>query len=417
MRELLFLCHRLPYPPNKGDKIRSYHLLRHLAENYRVHLGTFVDEPEDWQHVAAVEKLCAGSCIRPLKPLAARLRALIALARAEPFTVAYYRDRSMQRWVDGVLSAGTVETVVAFSSGMAPYLLRGRGPRRIMDFVDVDSDKWRQYAQTRGGIAGMIYRREAGYLADFEQRIAAACDASVFVSGHEAEFFRQRVPGLSARIHGIPNGVDTEYWDPALDYPNPYGTAAPVLVFVGAMDYWANAEGAQWFARTVWPRIHRELPAAHFYIVGANPSRPVRALAAVEGIVVTGRVADVRPYVRHAHAVVAPLRIARGIQNKVLEALAMGKALLATPQAYEGIEEFAERPGCISDAPEILAGEALRWLRETRPAAFPAVRQQVLSRYNWRRMLARFDSLLEAAPVADRSAAESGAARTREAYP
>lgn len=418
MQELLFLCHRLPFPPNKGDKIRSYHVLRYLAEKYRVHLGTFVDDPADWQHVAAVKALCAGTCIRPLKPFLARFRALTALGRAEPLTVAYYRDRVMGRWVDQILSTGTVQTVVAFSSSMAPFMLRSGGVRRVMDFVDVDSDKWRQYAETHTGMAGMIYRREATCLADFEQRIAAQCDACVFVSGSEAEFFRQRVPPkLAGRIHGIPNGVDADYWDPALVYPNPYGREERVLVFVGAMDYWANAQGAHWFARTVWPWIRKTLPAARFYIVGANPSRAVRALARIEGVVVTGRVGDVRPYVSHAHAVVAPLRIARGIQNKVLEALAMGKALLSTPQAYEGIEDFQERRGCVSDSPDALDREALRWLTGPKPVWFPAVRQQVLSRYNWRQTLARFDTLLEGAIVAERDAAEPGTARTRKAYP
>ncbi len=415
MQELLFLCHRLPYPPNKGDKIRSYHLLRHFAEKYRLHLGTFVDDPADWRYVETVKTLCAETCIRPLNPLWARLKVLTALGRAEPLTVAYYRDRVMQRWVDRILARATVKAVVAFSSGMAPFMLRAGRVRRIMDFVDVDSDKWRQYTETHTGIASMIYRREAKCLADFELRVAAESDACTFVSGAEAEFFRKHVPGLASKIHGIPNGVDTDYWDPMRDYPNPYAQGQRTLVFVGAMDYWANAQGAQWFASAVWPQIHKRFPVARFYIVGSNPSRAVSALARIEGVVITGRVEDVRPYISHAHAVVAPLRIARGIQNKVLEALAMGKVLLATPQAYEGIEDYKERQGCVSDSVDILVREAVRWLAEPTPAEVPAVRQRLLSSYSWQKLFDRFDVLLNDAAVLDESPAGFAASPVREA--
>jgi len=417
MQELLFLCHRLPYPPNKGDKIRSYHLLCYLAEKYHVHLGTFVDDPMDWVHVPAVKALCVETCIRPLRPGLARIRSLAAFGQLMPFTAAYYRDKRMQRWVDGIISNGKAKIALAFSSGMAPFLMQADRVRRIMDFVDVDSDKWRQYAGSHKGLARMVYHREANYLADYERQIATKFDACIFVSGSEARFFGNQVPALASKIHGIPNGVDTEYWDPARDYPNPYGKGERTIVFVGAMDYWSNIEGAQWFAQDVWARIHRMIPDARFYIVGSKPSRAVRNLASIDGIVVTGSVKDVRPYVVHAHAVVAPLRIARGIQNKVLEALAMAKVLLATPQAYEGIENFTERQGCISDSTEVLANEALRWLAEPTPAKVPAVRKQLLSTYNWQQTFARYDAVLGNSAVSDSELKRSAVSPVREAFP
>jgi len=289
--------------------------------------------------------------------------------------------------------------------------------RRIMDFVDVDSDKWRQYAGSHKGLARMVYHREANYLADYERQIATKFDACIFVSGSEARFFGNQVPALASKIHGIPNGVDTEYWDPARDYPTPYGKGERTIVFVGAMDYWSNVEGAKWFAHDVWPQIRGKLPDARFYIVGSNPSWAVRALTSINGIVVTGSVKDVRPYLAHAHAVVAPLRIARGIQNKVLEALAMAKVLLATPQAYEGIEDFTGRQGCISGSAEVLANEALRWLAEPTPAKVPAVRKQLLSTYNWNEILARYDAVLGNTGICDSELKRSAAAPVREAYP
>ncbi|TAL84402.1 MAG: TIGR03087 family PEP-CTERM/XrtA system glycosyltransferase [Rhodanobacter sp.] len=394
MQSILFLCHRLPWPPDKGDKIRSYRVLRRLAEHYRVYLGTFVDDPADWQYLAAVEALCAEVCVRPLKPWSARRRALASLVRGEPLTVGVYRDRVMRRWIERLLVKEKLELALCYSSGVAPFLMPHPQLRRVMDFVDVDSDKWRQYAQSHRGLKQIVYGREARRLAEFERTVATQFDASVFVSKAEAGFFCRDMPEPAGKVHGIPNGVDAVYWDPQRIYSNPYRQGERVVVFVGAMDYRANVHAAQWFARDVWPRILARRQDARFYIVGSKPTAAVRALGELAGITVTGRVEDVRPYLAHAHAVAAPLRIARGIQNKVLEALAMEKALLATPEAWEGIEDFEGRQGCISDSPEIMAAEALRWLDEAQSVRVPAARAMILSHFDWARNLDIYQSVL-----------------------
>ncbi|WEN15380.1 TIGR03087 family PEP-CTERM/XrtA system glycosyltransferase [Rhodanobacter sp. AS-Z3] len=401
MRSVLLLCHRLPWPPSKGDKIRSFHVLRRLAEHYRVYLGTFVDDPHDWQYLAPVESLCAEVCVRPLSPWSVRWRALGSLLRGEPLTIGAYRDRVMRRWIEGLLAEHKIDLVVCYSSGVAPLVMEHSELRRIMDFVDVDSDKWRQYAHAHRGVKRMIYQREARRLAQFERAVAEAFDASVLVSETEAAFFRKQVPGAAAKIHGIPNGVDGAYWDPAQTHANPYRSAEQVVVFVGAMDYRANVHAVQWFAREVWPQVISRCPGARFYIVGSKPTAAVHALAQIEGITVTGRVDDVRPYVAHAHAVAAPLRIARGIQNKVLEALAMEKVVLATPEAWEGIEDFEGRQGCISDSPADMATEALRWLGMPEITRVPAARALVLSRFDWVGNLDTYERVLaDAVPAA-----------------
>ena len=410
MRSVLFLCHRLPWPPSKGDKIRSYHVLRRLAEHYRVYLGTFVDDPADWQYLAPVEALCTEVCVRPLRPWSVRWRALVSLLRGDALTVGVYRDGVMRRWVEGLLAQGKVELVLCYSSGVATFVAAHPQLRRVMDFVDVDSDKWRQYAQAHRGPARMIYQREAHRLGEFERLVAAQFDASVLVSESEAEFFRQQVPAAAGRIHGIPNGVDAEYWNPRHAHANPYQPAERTVVFVGAMDYRANVHAAQWFAREVWPRILASCPQARFYIVGSNPTAAVHALGQLEGIVVTGRVEDVRPWLAHAHAVAAPLRIARGIQNKVLEALAMEKVLLATPEAWEGIEDFPGRQGCISDSPEVMATEALRWLETPQIERVPAARAMVLSRFDWVGNLDTYERVLGHAQPCEATAATADAA-------
>src|SRR6185437_1618089 len=181
-------------------------------------------------------------------------------------------------------------------------------------------------------------------------------------------------------------------------YANPYSTDTRAVAFTGAMDYRANVDAVEWFAREVWPRVFAQRKDARFYIVGSNPTSAVRALAQRAGIMVTGRVEDVRPYVAYAHVVAAPLRIARGIQNKVLEALAMEKPVLATPQAWEGIHDFAGREGCITDSPETMAAEALRWLEQPQPVHVPAARAMVQSRFDWARNLDTYESLLREPP-------------------
>ena len=394
MKSVLFLCHRLPWPPDKGDKIRSYRVFRRLAERYRVYLGTFVDDPADWRHLPAVKALCAGVCVRPLQPWRARWRALASLTRGDALTVGIYRDRAMRCWVERLLADRKIDLAVCYSSGVAPFVLRHGELRRVMDFVDVDSDKWRQYAQAHGGLTRLVYRREARRLARFERAIATQFDASVFVSEAEAAFFRRQLPEAAGKVHGIPNGVDAGYWDPQRSCSSPYPTGVRGVAFVGAMDYRANVHAAEWFAREVWPRVIAQRPDARFYIVGNKPTAAVQALGQLTGIRVTGRVEDVRPYVAHAHAVAAPLRIARGIQNKVLEALAMEKVVLATPEAWEGLEDFAGRQGCISDSPEVMAAEALRWLDFPRPARVPAARARVLSSHDWTRNLDVYENVL-----------------------
>ena len=413
MRSVLFLCHRLPWPPSKGDKIRSYHVLRRLAEHYRVYLGAFVDDPADWPYVDPVRSLCSEVCVQPLRPWSVRWRALGSLLRGEPLTVGAYRDRVMRRWVEGLLAERKVDLVLCYSSGVAPFVIGSAQLRRVMDFVDVDSDKWRQYAQAHRGPKRMIYQREARRLAAFERAVATEFDASVLVSESEAAFFRDQVPAAASRVYGIPNGVDSAYWDPRLGGASPYPSDERAVVFVGAMDYRANVHAAQWFAREVWPRVLAQCPQARFYIVGSNPAAAVEALGRQPGIVVTGRVEDVRPWVAHAHAVTAPLRIARGIQNKVLEALAMEKVLLATPAAWEGIEDFAGRQGCITDSPEVMASEAAHWLASPQIARAPAARAMVLSRFGWAGNLDTYEEVLcpassSAPAVASPVAAPSG---------
>lgn len=394
---LLFLAHRIPYPPNKGDKIRSFHLLRHLATRYRVHLGAFVDDPDDWQHARTLETWCTEVKLLPLAPRRAKLASLTGLLTGEALTLPYYRNRELARWAAARAAEGTVTRGVAYSSAMAQFMPRTLA-RRVVDMVDVDSDKWTQYAATQRWPLSWIYAREGRKLATWEARVAADFDATLLVSHDEAELLRQRAPAACARIGAFENGVDAEYFSPARDYPNPYATDTLNVVFTGAMDYWPNIDAVTWFAERVFPAVRAAVPAAQFTIVGSRPPEAVRGLARQPGVSVTGGVPDVRPYLAHAACVVAPLRIARGVQNKVLEAMAMARPVVVTPQAAEGIRAADGHDFQRADDETAFAAAVVAALRTG--ASNPDARACVLARYDWDHNVAAIDPLLDAAAPA-----------------
>ena len=390
MGELLFLTQRIPYPPTKGDKIRSWHILKHLAAQHRVHLGCFIDDPHDHQYETFLRDVCASVHCEPLSPPLARLRSLSALVRREPLTLRYFSSPALQDWVDQLVECNPIEHVFVFCSAMAPYALQINSAVRVLDMVDVDSQKWLQYAAASGRLRRAIYAREAKELLRFERRMAQLFHCSLFVSEAEAALFRDLAPESAARVFAVSNGVDVDFFSPDRDYSNPYPSLARKLVFTGAMDYRPNIEAVSWFVDAVLP----ELGEIEFWIVGANPTSTVRRLAKRPGVNVTGRVADVRPYLRYADAVVAPLLTARGIQNKILEAMAMAKPVIATPQAKEGIDAVdgeellvASDPAGFESAVRIVLSGAGRRFGER-------ARIKVVAQYSWSRSFEAIDQHL-----------------------
>ena len=221
---------------------------------------------------------------------------------------------------------------------MAQYVEKFGEIYRVADFVDIDSDKWIQYSSNKTWPLSWLYRREGDFLRRYEDRIAGEFDATCFVSKYESEMFKASLVAGKEKIHYVNNGVDYNYFSPDHAYVTPYKTDSKKLIFVGAMDYWPNIDAVIWFAQDIFPKIIQLVSDVELYIVGSNPSNEVIALDTIKGITVTGRVEDVRPYIAFSDMVVAPLRIARGVQNKVLEAMSMMKPILATELALEGIE-------------------------------------------------------------------------------
>ncbi len=405
MRDLLFLAHRIPYPPDKGEKIRAWHALDHLARTHRIHLGCFIDDPEDEAHLPALAARCADLAAIRLDRRRQKLAALARLRPGRPLSLGYFHHPRLAAWVAAKRAAG-IDRAFVYCSAMAPYLGGAPDIRRVLDMVDVDSAKWEAYAAAAAWPMRAVWAREARTLAAFERRAAADFDGTLFVSAEECAAFTARLgdAGVAARCGWYDNGVDAAYFDPATvaaPPPWPAGGPAdgPVAVFTGTMDYRPNVAAAVWFAEAVLPRLHAAHPTLRFAIVGANPAPAVARLARLPGILVSGRVADVRPWLHHAALAVAPLAIARGIQNKVLEAMAMARPVVATPAAFTGLRAVPGQELLVAAGAAAFADAVAAVLAGRHRGLGAAARAAVLSRYAWTATLARLDAAMAATPL------------------
>ncbi len=400
--KILYLSHRIPYPPNKGDKIRSFHEIEYLSREHSLHVAALVDNPDDFQYEKDLQRYCRKLALFPLHPWYGKLRGLATLAKGKPLSVGYFYSNRMQQTINHWLETDRYEAVICFSSPMAEYISASpqgriwsaarngtRRPALVMDFCDVDSDKWAQYARETRFPMNRVYGLEYKRLLAYEKKVNRAFDHSLFVSRSEVDLFRRLYPD-AANLGVIPNGVDVDYFSPnhadrfAEDIDR-IRRQGPVLVFTGAMDYQANVDGVVWFCRSIFPSIRIKFPTCRFYIVGSRPAAEVKALEQTAGIIVTGFVPDIRPYYLAADVSVVPLRLARGVQNKVLEAMAMGNAVVATPAAVKGIA--SDWSGClmVSDQPENFAEEVMRCLDNpaTAEALGAGARTFVGKHYHW----------------------------------
>ena len=392
---LLFLCHRIPFPPNKGDKIRSFNILKKLSETYNVYLGCFIDDPFDRQYISKLNQYCVEVFYINQYKLLAKIKGLSGFITNKPITLPYYFNKQLQQWTNRTIARHSIEQVFVYSSSMAQYVQdrdlsenNYSDLTRVIDFVDVDSDKWRQYAEKKTGIAKWFFNREYKLLADQEQNICKQFTQSLFVSEDEARLFKVKQPQPHIpKIHGLLNGVDVNFFDPNTIFSHEkLLPRVPFISFTGAMDYWANIDAVLWFVSEVWPLILTVQPETVFCIVGGNPSNKIKALAENhQSIIVTGRVHDVRPFIANAECVVAPLQIARGIQNKVLEAMSLNKAIVATSMAMEGINALPSNEVVITDD-KIQFAQACLALIHNKPSVLTN-RQWILKHFTWQHTL------------------------------
>lgn len=396
MTEVLFLAHRMPFPPDRGDRIRSSHLLRRIAELAPVHVGCLAEDAGDFAAEPELARIAASHCLapRPSLPLAG----ITALATGRPVSVCAFNARSLHDFIQQTLRDRPISAIFVFSGQMAPYVPKAFPGRVVMDFVDVDSAKYEAYA-TQGALAKRwLYRREARLLASLEESAACRSNISLFISAEEKALFESRlVKPDGIAVQALGNGIDATAFDPAGVRPAPEQfKGGPQIVFTGQMDYLPNIEAVTLFVRSIMPRILALHPNAVFSIVGRAPTSAVRALDGVNGCRVTGAVPDVRPWLAGADLVVAPLMIARGVQNKVLEAMAMARPVLLTPEAATGIAATDGQHFAVADGAHALGTRALALLSdgEGRQAMGQAARRFVVDRLAWQTVLRPLPELL-----------------------
>nr|WP_051041271.1 TIGR03087 family PEP-CTERM/XrtA system glycosyltransferase [Blastomonas sp. AAP53] len=407
MGELLFLAHRIPFPPDRGDKIRSCAMLKALAARGPVHVATFGETDADMAAEAELANVAASHLL--VRRTISNLRAgLNALPSGKPVSLTAFDSRDIHHFISRLLATRPIDTIFVFSGQMAQFIPPSFAGRVVIDFVDMDSAKFAAYAKATSGPMKLVHAREARLLGAFEREMAQRAQLSLFCSPAEVAEFQLGLGDRHVRVDSVVNGIDTVFYDPRGVAAAPYaGQGGPHMVFTGQMDYAPNIDAVVHFARHVLPLIRAHHPDARFHIVGRNPSAAVSALADQPGVAVAGAVDDIRPWIASADIVVAPLRIARGIQNKVLEAMAMARPVVASSAAAEGIEATHGEHFCVArdDAAmaEAVCGLAADPARAK--AMGQAAREHMQRHYQWEAQLAPLLDWLDQPPALMPSAA------------
>jgi sugar transferase (PEP-CTERM/EpsH1 system associated) len=389
---ILYIAHRLPYPPNKGDKIRSFHQIRYLSSKHRVSLACLIDEREDLRHIEPLKGYCTTIDAVYTNKNFARLKAVTMMLGDKPLSVAFFHSRRLQKKIARRIRNEKFDKIIIFSSAMAEYVRDVPDIPKVIDFVDLDSEKWRVYADYQLGAASWTYGLEARRLARYEEEVASAFDHSIFVSQAEASVFQQRVN--SRRVSVIPNGVDLDYF--GSNNRDRLCTDLPVIVFAGTMDYFPNVDAVRYFCNEIFPLILNAFPGVQFYIVGRNPTRVVRELNCQRRVIVTGAVPDVRPFLAKSSVAIAPFRIARGVQNKILEAMAMSLPVVGTSLAFQGIQATPADGIRIADDPKAFAQDVAKLLKDhdLYLQCSRQVRKYVEREHRWQDHGTRLESIL-----------------------
>jgi hypothetical protein len=391
---ILYLCHRLPYPPDKGEKIRAFHQIRALSRRHRVSLLALSDGAVP--DLAPLEAMCERVEVFPLSRPAGYVRAALGALRPRPLTLSFFESPELAERVRELARREHFDVAVVYCSAMAPYAALVPEVPAVLDMVDVDSAKWAQYSRFAPLPLRPVYALEARRLRRYEASLAGRFHRVVLATGNETRLYKANAP--AARAATVLNGVDVDFFQP-LDLPK---SAHPTLVFTGQMDYFANVDAVTYFAHKIFPRLREQVPDVELLIVGRSPVPAVRSLGELPGVQVTGAVGDVRPFLARAWVFVAPLRIAQGVQNKVLEAMASNVPVVASERVLAGIADGGFRSGrdllaAASDEEYVRA--IVRLIRDEpeRVRLAECARQRLLATYRWAPNLDLFEDLVGAA--------------------
>jgi len=398
-KKLLYISHRIPYPPNKGDKIRTFNEIKYLSQFFEIDLISFADDPSDLKFKSNLKDYCRQVHVFFIHPVYSKLKGIRSFLTGRSISETYFLNEKAINTTASLLKKVNYNVIFCFSSPTAEYvfrnisLIRRASVRLIMDFCDVDSDKWQQYASKASFPLKQVYTREADRLLMYEKKINREFDVSIFVSENEADLFKKKVPEAKNLIP-VKNGVDFEYFSKQNQQQKK--NKHPAILFTGAMDYYANIQGVTWFAKKILPIIKQEIPGIDFIIAGSNPSKKVKELSNIDGISVTGYVDDIRTCYHKADISVVPLKIARGIQNKILEAMAMKLPVVCTSEALSGIDA---KPGVdliLADEAREFAEAVIYLLKNQTLAEKIAIsaNRKIKEHYSWNACLSRLQICL-----------------------
>jgi sugar transferase (PEP-CTERM/EpsH1 system associated) len=387
--KILYVCHRFPYPPKRGGKIRPFNMIRHLAQQHEVTVASIVRSEAEAEEGRGIAPFCHRFEMARVRAPMQALRMVARLPTPTPSSFGYFRSGRLAATIDRLLRETRFDLVFVHCSSVAQYVAGVTDVPKILDFGDMDSQKWLEYGESKPWPLSMGYRLEGHKLVAEEKRLARAFDLCTATTRAEWETLEGYGTGVAS--DWFPNGVDSAYFAPD---GTPYDP--DTLSFVGRMDYYPNQDCMTDFCTRAWPMIRARRPAAKLLVVGADPTPAIRALGEHPGVTVTGSVPDVRGYLRRSAAMVAPLRIARGTQNKLLEAMASGVPVVTSSVAAGGVDARRGEHFAVADTPEAIADAALRVMNDPAERGRLAVagRARMLSHHAWPASMARLDAII-----------------------
>ena len=387
---ILYLCHRFPFPPKRGGKIRPFNMIRHLtASGHQVSVCSLARSPAEAQEGRGIAPYCAGFEMGHVQEWVQVARMVVRLPLPTPSSMGFFYSPELAAHVQRLLGAKKWDLIFVHCSSVAQYVEHVRNVPKILDFGDMDSQKWFEYANYKPFPLSLGYRLEGAKMLAAEKRLARRFDLCTATT--RAEWETLNGYGTGADTDWFPNGVDADFFCPVEE---PYD--ADTISFIGRMDYYPNQECMSRFCEQVWPLLKAQRPAMKLLIVGADPSPAMRKLGELPGVTVTGSVPDVRPFIRKSALMVAPLNIARGTQNKILEAMAMGVPVVTSTIAAGGVDAESEEHFLVADTPQAYAQSILRIVGSPveRGRLAVAGRQRMLSHHAWPRSMQRLDGII-----------------------